>query len=279
MVPRLCALLLAIAACSSTKDAANGEDEAADVAVPPAPSGEIVRTSRDAPFAEVLEDLAKADAAFVGGRPGDPAHQELQLAVVDYLAQRGRLHAIGLDIFDRGSQAALDEFVFGRIGEDEMRARTGLAQRPDFPYELYRPVLMLARERRLPLLALRVESGIRAAVEKGGLDALTPEQRMGLPAISPSVVGDSGLADQLEIEVAADVIVEWWRTKAPGDAQVAVLAAATWVAPRAALPERLFLRAGRPYGTLVALPGKAGDADPARSDRSFADYVWFTGGD
>jgi len=278
MVPRLCALLLLVAACKSTKSGAAGEDSAEPVAVPPAPSGEIRRTSRDAPFAEVLEDLATADVAYVGGTAGDPAHHQLQFLVVDYLAKRGRLHAIGLDILDRDAQAALDDFAYGRIDEDEMLARTGLAGRTDIPYDLYRPVFVLSRERRLPLIALGVEQPVRVAIENGGLDALTPEQRMALPAISPGVVMDSDLMDQVEIEVAADAIVEWWRSKAPADAQIAVLAASAWIAPRSALPERAFARAGKSYCTLVAEPGAVADVPSLLSDRFYADYVWYTGG-
>ena len=282
MVPRLWALLLLFAACKSTgKEPGEGETFV-HAAVPPAPSGEVVRTSRGAAFAEVLEDLAEADVVYIAGRPGDPAHHEIQLVILEYLAENGgdecRLHAIGLDIFERGSQAALDDFVYGRIGEAEMLARTGIEQRSDVSFDPYRPVLALARARRLPVLALGVEGGIRAAVASGGLDALTPEQRLRLPAISPTAADPGDLVRQVEIEVAADVIVEWRRTAAPENAQLVVLAAPARVAPRAALPERLFARTGKQYRTVVARPERKEDADPRLSDRSYADYLWFTGG-
>jgi hypothetical protein len=221
----------------------------------------------------VLEDLAGAEVVFVAADDDG-----LRLAVLQYLFDRGHLHAIGLETFPRTAQPSLDDFSFQRIDEAELEKRCGAIAGPD------RPVLAFARERRLPVLGLGVEAQIRDAVATGGLGALSEEARRALPATKPdAAAGEPGLVSGLDMDVAADVAVEWYRVTAPEGAQIAILSACDRaarrlrIAPRDGLPERLFARSGRTYRTLVAVAGSADAAEGAVFSKSYADYVWFTG--
>jgi hypothetical protein len=213
----------------------------------------------------MLKDLADTDVVFVGGDAG------LELPVLDYLYKRGRLHAIGLGMFPRTAQKALDDFCFARIDAAELEKRCGAIG------DGVRAVLMFAAERRLPTLALAVEPEILAAVEAGGIEALTEEQRRSLPAVraaDPNPLSELGpVALGLQMDVPVDVVVGWYRDAAPERAQIAILGALS-VPPRV-LPERLLARSGKSYRTLVALEGKPEAADPAVFSRSYADYLWF----
>jgi hypothetical protein len=268
--------LLAITACASKGGQGargQGEAPAPEVVVPDAPQGGAWRTARGAPWKEMLEDLAEADVVFVSAGGG------LDVAVLDYMFKRGRLHAVAVEWFPRTAQRALDDFSFGRIDEAELAARAGGV--PDAA----RPVLAFARERALPVLGLGLEQEIRQAVQTPALmDGLTEEQRRSLPAL-PSQAGFDGptgqpqlaLVRKLDLAVAADVLVRWYRGSAPEKAQVAVLAATASIAPRERLPEVLFGRSGKSYRTVVEVPGPAGSADPAVFAKGYADYLWFTG--
>jgi hypothetical protein len=261
MVPRLTALLILLAACKSGGgEGAGGQGEAEDVVIPAAPAGAAHRTARDVSYADVLHDLAGVDVVFVA------APAEMELSVLGYLHKRGRLHAIGLPGFARTAQPALDDFAFGRIDEAELAARCGAVP------EEHRLVLAFARERRLPLLGLGVEEGIARDLAAGGVSALREEERQSLPALPPG----RDTVEGLRHEVAADVVVRWYRG-APEGAQVLILAGAPWIAPRDRLPERLFGRSGKTYRTLVAVGGTEATADRAIFARSFADYVWLLG--
>ncbi|MCK6460090.1 MAG: ChaN family lipoprotein [Planctomycetes bacterium] len=272
MYPRFLPLALLAACASKGGQGAGGQGDAAEVVVPAAPAGDAWRTARGVPWKEMLGDLAEADAVFVSGS------REVELAVLDYLFKRGRLHAIALDSFPRTAQAALDDYSFGRIDEAELARRCG-----DFA-DGTPPLLLFARERRLPVLALGVERGILEAVERGGLEALSEEQRRSLPAVHATdaktelfpQTQHGPVAIGLLLDVAADVIVRWYRDAAPEGAQVAVLA---WSDPPRSLPDRLFARSGKAYRTLVALPGKPGDAEAKVFSKGFADYVWFLAAD
>ncbi len=266
MLPRFVPLLL-VAACASTGgEGARGQGEK-EAVVPPAPAGAAWRTARGASWTEVLEDLAGADVVFVASDDDG-----MRLAVLQYLFDRGRLHAIGLETFPHTAQGALDDFSFQRIDEAELASRCGAIAAADSP------VLAFARERRLPVLGLGVEAEIADAVAMGGLEALSEEQRRSLPAVRAAAniaPPDAAAVDGLWTDVAADALVRWYRGEAPEGAQVAVLSGR--IAPRSRLPERLFARSGKTYRTLVALPGAADGADGAVFASSYADYVWFTG--
>jgi hypothetical protein len=132
-------------------------------------------------------------------------------------------------------------------------------------------VLAFARERRLPVLGLLVEPEIAGTVSSGGLEALSDEQRRSLPAVHPDE--SSTLVNSLVVDVAADVLVRWYRETAPEGAQVVVLSRS--IAPRSLLPDRLFARSGKTYRTLVSLAGTADAMDPSVFANRYADYVWF----
>jgi hypothetical protein len=233
--------------------------------IPPAPEGAACKTARGASWNELLEDLAGADAVFVSG------DDRLEIPVLDYLHKRGRLHAIGLGTLPRTAQKALDDYCFARIDVIELEKRCGAIA------DAGRAVLAFAAERRVPVLALGVEPEILNAVQAGGLEALTEEQRHSLPAVrpaeQPALADLEPLALGLRMDVSVDVVVRWYRDAAPEGAQVAILGASS--APPRSLPERLLARIGKSYRTLVAVEGKPETADPAVFSRSYADYVWF----
>jgi hypothetical protein len=275
MVPRLLPLLLVAACASKGGEGVRGQGEE-EVVLPAAPAGDAWETARKAPWKEILEDLAKADVAYVSG------DRAMELAVLDYLFRRGRLHAIALDTFPRTAQKELEEFSFARIDEAELAKTCAIA-------DADRPVLAFARERRIPILGLRLEQEIRDGIRKKGpdgfpllMDGLSEAQRLSLPAL-PSATHFEGpnndpflsLERKLELAVAADVVVGWYRDMAPEGAQVAVLAATASVAPREGLPDVLFARNGKTYRTLVALDEAVGKSDSSVFAKSYADYVWF----
>src|SRR5262245_19811259 len=258
MFRRVLPLALAAACASKGGEGARGQGETPpEVVIPPAPEGSAWKTARGASWNEMLEDLAGADVVFVSGG--------VELPVLDYLYKRGRLHAIGVEAFPRTAQAALDDFSFGRIDAAELERRCGALAEGD------RAILAFAAERRVPVLGLGLEPEIAAAVAEGGVASLSEEQRRSLPATNAAAPAADGV-DGLRMDVAADLVVGWYRAAAPEGAQVAVLSAR--IAPRSLLPERLFARSGKAYRTLVAVEGKPETVDPSVFSRSYADYVW-----
>jgi len=91
--------------------------------------------------------------------------------------QSGKALAIGLEQIQVQFQPVLDAFVDGEIGIEEMRKRVEWDKRWTWPFDGYRGVFELARELKIPLIALNVDSEDLFRVEAGGLSNLPPEKR------------------------------------------------------------------------------------------------------
>lgn len=201
---RAYAVLLAAAAllgCEGTPvrhahaEAGMGHGHAA--AAPQSPEGRrAVLDLRQPPsLDEVVAELAPHRVVVVGESHTRMDHHRNQLAIIRGLHGRAPDLAIGVEFFQRPFQAALDDYVAGRIDEAKMLARTGYFDRWRFDYRLYRPILRYAREHGIPVVALNLPAGLTREVARGGRGSLGPEQRARLP--ETRVPADAAYRDRL----------------------------------------------------------------------------------
>ena len=317
MLPRIAALgLLFVAACSSTTTttttaAGGGKQQqqrpARERPVRPAPiaadlpKGAIVKTSREAGFLEMIDDLAGADFVYLGEQHDDPDHHLAQLRIIEHLHARGRLHAIGMEQFQRPFQKVLLDYTAKRIDEAELLEKTGFKQRWGYDYALYRPILQFARKWGIPVLALNVADEIRRKVSGGGLEALSNEERASLPAIDTSNAARKEfllpaykahlkqgeefdprkfdrffLVQCLWEQVMADTVVRWSR-RLPQNAQVVVLAGTDHLRDHQGIPAAVQRRAGGVNMTVLPLSIRQSVPPRGVFSRRYADFVWLTG--
>jgi len=119
--------------------------------------------------AELAGRAAAADVVFFGEQHDDAGTHRLQYALLDALAGRRDLVVLSLEMFERDVQPALDDYLAGRISEEEFLA----SARPWSNYATdYRPLVELARERGWPVVAANVPRRYAAMVAAGGLDTL-----------------------------------------------------------------------------------------------------------
>ncbi len=84
--------------------------------------------------------------------------------------------SIGLEQVQVQYQSSLDDFVQGRISEQAMLDSVQWEKRWSWPYENYKPIFDVARELKIPLIALNVNSEDLAVVEATGFQGLSKEQ-------------------------------------------------------------------------------------------------------
>jgi uncharacterized iron-regulated protein len=145
-------------------------------------AGGIVRLQdgKEITFDAMMGEVAPASVLFMGEVHNDPVHHHLQLQVIRTLVERKEKVAIGLEMFQADSQQALDDWSAGRLKEEEFKAV--YAKNWSFDWQLYRDVLVYARNNRIPLVALNVPKEIASKVAKQGFSSLTAEERKRLPA-------------------------------------------------------------------------------------------------
>jgi len=132
-----------------------------------------------------LAELDGAAAVCVGENHRNPHDHWAQLHLLDQLTARNRkagvATALGMEMFQRPFQGVLDDFAAGRIDEAALLSRSGWKDRWGFDWALYRPMVVLARDRGATLLALNIPRELTKKVSRRGIDKLTPADRGRLP--------------------------------------------------------------------------------------------------
>lgn len=128
-------------------------------------------------------ELGAADAICVGEQHSDPHHHWAQLEVLGKVSERraGKAGALGLEMFQRPFQGVLDDYAAKRISKRDLLARSGWDDRWGFNFALYAPIIDLAIERGMSLLALNVSTELRKKLSAGGMAALTGVERTRIP--------------------------------------------------------------------------------------------------
>jgi uncharacterized iron-regulated protein len=125
---------------------------------------------RKVDFGAMAEASAKADVVFFGESHNNPIAHWLQYELTRNLHERrdGKL-ALGMEMFEADNQLLLDEYSGELISERnfEEEARLWKNYATD-----YKPLVLFARSRQLPLIATNIPRRYANLVFRQGLDAL-----------------------------------------------------------------------------------------------------------
>lgn len=130
---------------------------------------------------EALARLETARFILVGEHHTDPAHHQLQLAVIQALHRAGRKVAIGLEMFRKEAQPELTRWVAGDI--DAAQFEPIYLDNWNYGWPLYRPIFDYARRYRLPMVGLNLPREVTRQVAYHGFDSLSESQKRSLPEI------------------------------------------------------------------------------------------------
>jgi uncharacterized iron-regulated protein len=149
-------------------------DAAAQVAHPPV-SGYIPQRVYDSnekrysDFESMLLELSRSDVVFVGEQHDDPATHRLERAILEGLARRRSNILVALEMFERDVQPSLDDYLAGRLSEEEFLN----SSRPWPRYMTdYRPLVEMARLRNWRVIASNVPRRYASQVSKQGMSAI-----------------------------------------------------------------------------------------------------------
>ncbi len=136
---------------------------------------------------ESLEDIARAVSLskiiFIGEEHDRYEHHLAQLSIIKWLYENGHDIAIGMEMFQRQFQDAIDAYIAGQINEIEFLKRTQYFKRWGYNWREYKPILDYARQKKIQVVALNVPGELPDKVAKEGIEALSPQERAKLPEI------------------------------------------------------------------------------------------------
>lgn len=262
----------------------------------------IVRASDGASLAPeaLFAELRQARLVFIGEQHDRAADHEVQRAIVEALSHVPAME-LGMEMFQQPFQAPLDAWSAGTIDEAQLLTQTEWDTRWRVDFALYRPILLVAREMHLPVIALNAPRELTRAIARGGLEGLSESERAGLPEMDTTDAehrafvmsllgehpghGDSGmdpamlermyLAQLCWDETMGDRVARAFAQTdvASTPVRMIVLAGRAHVERGLGIPRRAERR-GTPHGVIV-LPITAEELEPLRAaSPAAADYYW-----
>ncbi|ROQ92044.1 putative iron-regulated protein [Desulfosoma caldarium] len=136
-----------------------------------------LHTGRKLDFNELLSELEKARVIYVGEVHSRQADHEVQRRIVEGLWRRGKKIGVGLEMLPRGTQREVDRWVQGELEETAFLEAVHWNEYWGFPFALYRPLFVFAREQRIPLRALNAPPAVVRKVSRQGLASLSDDER------------------------------------------------------------------------------------------------------
>lgn len=129
-------------------------------------------------YSELLEQIMRQDLIFFGELHNDPIAHWLQYEITkELIADQSRQTHIGMEMFEADQQILIDEYFSNHISQSSFESEARLWSN----YETdYKPILELAKENDVQLIATNIPRRYASSVFRGGLavlDSLSDEAK------------------------------------------------------------------------------------------------------
>jgi uncharacterized iron-regulated protein len=137
---------------------------------------------------QILKSIAPAKIIYLGEIHNSTTDHADQLAILEHLyQQKSRATpplAIGLEMFQKPYQPIIDQYLAGKISEEQLVERTDYQKRWGWPWENYAPLLKFAKAHQIPVIALNTPTEVLRKVSKNGLESLQAKDFQYIPSIT-----------------------------------------------------------------------------------------------
>ena len=237
---------------------------------------------------DIIARISQKPVIYIGERHGNYEDHKIELRVIMELYKKGRKFAIGMEMFQRPFQKAINDYLAGGVDEKQFLKSTEYFKRWQFDYNLYREIIEFAKAKNIPVIALNQWSEITKKVAKEGLDSLDYLERREIPEgmdmadedyknlLSMVFRSHASRDSSANFEFFYQSQILWDETMAQTadaylkknpDYQMVVLAGSGHIMHGYGIPKRMLRLNAKPYVTL--LPA----SQPPEKD--IADYVLF----
>jgi uncharacterized iron-regulated protein len=220
-----------------------------------------------------MEIISGARLVCVGETHDNIHAHRVELTVIRELFRRfpGGI-AIGMEMFRKPQQDALDRWTRGEVGELEFLKAAKWYDNWGSDFGYYRDILRFAKENRIDVVALNPSEELQEEVSRAGLDNVSadlrsklpeigeadPHQRAAMRAVYGSHLPTGGMFDNffrvqmLWEETMAESIVDYWKSPR-GEGKKMVTVTGGWhVRYGFGLPKKVIRRMPVPY--VIVLP-------------------------
>jgi aminopeptidase N len=236
---------------------------------------------------EIIAQIYKKPVIYIGERHGNYEDHKIQLKVIMGLHEKGRKFAVGMEMFQRPFQKAINDYLDGAINEKQFLKSTEYFKRWQFDYNLYREIIEFAKAKNIPIVALNQWSEITKKVAEEGLDGLDFLEKREIPegmdmadeeyrSLLGSVFKSHRQHQSRDFDYFYESQLLWDETmahtadeflKKNPDRQMVVLAGVGHIMHGYGIPKRVFRLNGKDFVTLIP--------STATPNEDIADYVLF----
>lgn len=128
-------------------------------------------------FGQLTDRLLEAELVIVGETHDSEIHHRLQLQILKAIFASDESVGLGMEMFHRPFQKVLDDYVGGKLTEEEFLKGTEYEKRWGFAWSLYRPLVEFARRNGVAMAALNAPRELTGRLAKVGYDALTDDEK------------------------------------------------------------------------------------------------------
>ncbi len=132
------------------------------------------------PESAVLQQLPASGIVLLGEHHSNAGHHQWQLRMIKALYQQRGALVIGLEMQPRNQQAVLDQWVAGKLSENEFLQQSHWLSYWSSNFDDYFPILDFARQKRIPLIALNVSQSLLQMVQTQGWEQIPENHREGV---------------------------------------------------------------------------------------------------
>jgi len=130
---------------------------------------------------QIIDAIADKKVIYIGEIHNRFEHHLVQLYIIEALHKRGIPLAIGMEMFERGQQQALDDYIAGAIDEKTFLKVSRYFEVWGIDYPLYQMIINFARTNQVPIVGLNIDRKIVSKVSKDGISSLSEEEKQKLP--------------------------------------------------------------------------------------------------
>jgi uncharacterized iron-regulated protein len=235
--------------------------------------GDIIHMPTGLPvtLAQMLQIAVDSRVVYVGETHDNPASHRLELQALQALEERypGKV-ALGMEMFTRSQQPVLDRWTAGKLDEKNFLKESAWFDNWKMDFNYYRDLLIFARDKHIPVIALNAEKTLVKAVRSKPLEELTPAEKSQLPEMDLTDPYQRGMAQGIfgghthgEMHMDGFIRVQtlWDETMAESaarflkspqgqDRHLLVIAGANHIKNGFGIPRRMFRRLPTSYVTI-----------------------------
>ncbi|MDB4443911.1 ChaN family lipoprotein [bacterium] len=132
-------------------------------------------------FDKLADQLSSKDLVFVGEVHDNPEHHLIQVQILQAIISRHSEVTLAMEFFQQTAQKAIDRYLQGDTDEETFLKEVGWKKGGGFEYSFYRPLMLLAKQNGIGVLALNAPRDIVKKVARKGLKGLDEHERKQLP--------------------------------------------------------------------------------------------------